>query len=350
MANDSKLKILNIISGAKFGGAESFFERLAISFEKNSNIKQKLIIRADDRRYNLLKENIKDIKRINFFKIYNFFFYFNLQRIINEFKPHIVLSWMNRASSMLPNSKIVNEITVGRLGGFYKIKNYAKCDYLITNTQDIKEYVISKGWNKQNVEFIPNFVSQNKDLRKEKKLEKNKILLCMGRFHENKAIDILIKAMPFLTSFSLVIVGSGSLKASYESLIKKFKLSDRVKIFGWSNNISKFINSSSVLICPSRHEPFGNIVVDGWAHKIPVIVSDIGGPGKMIKNKINGIKFEKDNIFDLVAKIKDLDSNSNLRKKIIKNGFQFFKENYSEKVIVEKYIKFFERIKKSCVV
>ena len=56
MANDSKLKILNIISGAKFGGAESFFERLAISFEKNSNIKQKLIIETDDRRYNLLKK------------------------------------------------------------------------------------------------------------------------------------------------------------------------------------------------------------------------------------------------------------------------------------------------------
>ena len=36
----------------------------------------------------------------------------------------------------------------------------------------------------------PNFVSQNKDLKKkEKKFEKNKILLCMGRFHENKAID-----------------------------------------------------------------------------------------------------------------------------------------------------------------
>ncbi len=34
MGNDSKLKILNIISCSRFGGAELFFERLALSFEK----------------------------------------------------------------------------------------------------------------------------------------------------------------------------------------------------------------------------------------------------------------------------------------------------------------------------
>ena len=72
-------------------------------------------------------------------------------------------------------------------------------------------------------------------------------------------------------------------------------------------------------------------MVDGWAHKIPVIVSDIGGPGKMIKNKINGIKFEKDNIFDLVAKIKDLDSNSNLRKKLLKTAFNSLKKTTQRK-------------------
>ena len=49
----------------------------------------------------------------------------------------------------------------------------------------------------------------------------NKTLLCMGRFHENKSIDTLIRAMTFLSSYSLVIVGSGPLKELYESLINK---------------------------------------------------------------------------------------------------------------------------------
>lgn len=108
------------------------------------------------------------------------------------------------------------------------------------------------------------------------------------------------------------------------------------------------MNKSSILICPSRHEPFGNIVVDGWAHRIPVVASDTGGPAEMIKHRYNGIKFEKDNVFDLASKIKEIVSNPILKQKIIKNGFNSFKINYSEDIIVKKYINFFKKIKKIC--
>ena len=332
------------MSGAEFGGAEFFFERLALSFERKKNIQQKIIMKSDKNRLKNLKISISDIEEIILFKFYNPFCLLKIENIISEFEPDIVLTWMNRASSLIPNKKFKNEITVGRLGGFYKIKNYAKCDYLITNTMDIREYVIEQGWEEQKVEFIPNFVFRNKNSKTDFGFKKKDVLICMGRFHENKGIDILIKAMPFLPDFKLLIVGSGSLKEHYELLINKFDLNERVKIFDWSNDISQYLNSSSVLICPSRHEPFGNIVVDGWAHKIPVIVSDTGGPGKLIKNKLNGLKFENNNSFDLVKKIEDLNSDLNLRKKIIENGYKIYEENYSEDVIVEKYINFFKKI------
>ena len=59
--------------------------------------------------------------------------------------PDIILTWMNRASRILPNEKFGPEVVVGRLGGYYKMKNYSKCDYLIANTQDIKNYIIDSG-------------------------------------------------------------------------------------------------------------------------------------------------------------------------------------------------------------
>ncbi len=348
MVKNNKIKILNILSGAKFGGAELFFERLTCSFDKHKDIQQKIIIRRNKRRFNILNEKISEIEQINNFNYYNPFCSFKVEKIIKDFKPDIVLSWMNRASKILPNKKINNEKTVGRIGGFYKIKNYVNCDFLVTNTPDLKKYVISQGWDQRAVEYIPNFVIQNQDSILSKKDKNNNVILCMGRFHQNKAIDIIIKAMPFLPKFNLFIVGDGSLRIDYENLIKRFNLNSRVKIFEWSEDISEFLNSCSVLVCPSRHEPFGNIVVDGWAHKIPVIVSDIDGPGKMVKHKSNGLKFEKDNVFDLVAKIEDLQSNKSLKRKIINNGFNTYKKNFSEDVIVSKYLSFFKRIRRSC--
>ena len=67
-----------------------------------------------------------------------------ISKILKDFKPNIVLSWMNRASQIIPFKKFSNEIRVGRLGGYYKLKNYISCDYLITNTLDLKKYVCKK--------------------------------------------------------------------------------------------------------------------------------------------------------------------------------------------------------------
>ena len=69
----------------------------------------------------------------------------------------------------------------------------------------------------------------------------------------------------------------------------------------------------------------------------------------MVKHKSNGLKFERDNIFDLVAKIKDLQLDKTLKRKIVNNGFKTYKKNFSEDVITSKYLSFFKRIRRSCV-
>ena len=345
MEKNSKLKILNIMSGAKNGGAEKFFERLVCAIEKEK-IEQKVIIRYHKQRYESLTKKIKNINYIKIFNNFNPLCQFYIEKNIKEFSPNIILTWMNRASRVLPNEKFGREIVVGRLGGYYKLKNYIKCDYLITNTQDIKNYVIESGWDSSKVTCIPNFVNPNNKTLKQSRYEKQNTLIAMGRFHKNKGFDILIKSLSFLSNYKLMLVGRGILKEYYIELIKKYKLEDRVKIFDWTNDISLYLNSASVLVCPSRHEPFGNIIVDGWAHKIPVVASNVGGPKKLIKEKINGLKFEKDNVFDLVDKVHEIQNNQKLKKKIIKNAFDEYNNKFTEEMVVKQYISFFKRIAK----
>ena len=49
---------------------------------------------------------------------------------------------------------------------------------------------IESGWDSKKVKFIPNFVKRNNHSKKEKK-NSSKIILCLGKFHRNKGIDIL---------------------------------------------------------------------------------------------------------------------------------------------------------------
>jgi glycosyltransferase involved in cell wall biosynthesis len=45
-----------------------------------------------------------------------------------------------------------------------------------------------------------------------------------------------------------------------------------------------------VVCVPSRNEPFGIIVLEGWAAGKPVVASQIGGPGELISHDVNGLK------------------------------------------------------------
>ena len=222
--------------------------------------------------------------------------------------------------------------------------DFKRAQYSKDLTKDIKDYIIDSGWDSNKVSFIPNFVNSNKNTTLDLEFSKNKTLIAMGRFHENKGFDVLIKSLSFLPNYSLILVGQGSLKEFYEELIEKYNLKKRVKIFNWTDDISAFLNSASVLICPSRHEPFGNIIIDGWAHKIPVIAANVSGPGNLIKEKVNGLKFEKNDIFDLVKKIKEIQKNKKLKEKIIKNAFEEYNKKFKQELIVKKYISFFKKI------
>ena len=51
------------------------------------------------------------------------------------------------------------------------MKNYSKCDYLIANTQDIKNYIIDSV-DSNKVTFIPNFVNPNKKTKLDLKFDK----------------------------------------------------------------------------------------------------------------------------------------------------------------------------------
>ena len=66
MEKNSKLKVLNIMSGANSGGAESFFERLAVAIEKE-DLEQKVIIRYHKKRFDYLNTNLSDLKYIKLY-------------------------------------------------------------------------------------------------------------------------------------------------------------------------------------------------------------------------------------------------------------------------------------------
>ena len=339
------MRVLQVMAGAEFGGAEEFFTRLTIALHK-TDIEQRVFIRENTSRSERLIKNGVEPTQLKFGGKFDFRTPWALKRHIRNFKPDIVFSWMNRATSMCPVGGAF--VHIGRLGGYYNLKYYRNCEHLVANTEDIATYLVNNGWAKEKVHYLPNFVSEKRTQPLDRKTfftPKNvPLILAMGRLHENKAFDVLLEAVSRLPNVYLWLAGDGPLRLDLEAQAEKLGIKPRTRFLGWRNDPEKLFATADIFICPSRHEPLGNVIVESWAQGIPVIAASGLGPKNLIQHGKNGILFPIDDVKGLANSIKYLIEDPLIKEKLVIQARQDYMNNFSEKIVVEKYLNFFERV------
>jgi glycosyltransferase involved in cell wall biosynthesis len=396
-------RVLQAMAGAEHGGAEAFFVRLALALQRAGQ-DQEVLIRRNLERAEVLSAGGVETVELPFGGRFDFTTNYGFHRAVERYKPQVVLTWMNRATRFCPlikkstnsikpgqssgladrhdfrrdvesrkPSKIsdhhivqvainqMNQAThffkpivetfvhVGRLGGYYKIENYKTCDHLIGNTKDIVRYIVESGWPKDRAHYLPNFVTASEA---EEPIvrgiydtpEKMLLILALGRLHKNKGYDTLIRAVAELPHAYLWIAGEGPLRIELEELAVRVGVRPRVRFLGWHQNPSPLFAAADMLVCPSRHEPLGNVVIEGWAHGVPVIATKSAGPGALIRHNHSGLLVPVDEPRALVESIKRLAMDPGLISKIIHGGRKRYEKDFIESVVVARYMRLFKKV------
>ncbi len=338
------MKVMQMMAGAKYGGAEAFFTRLTIALHR-AGLDQRVVIREDEDRARLLRAGGIEPTQLPFGGVFDFSTRWAIRRAIKEYAPDIVLTWMNRATAMTPRGKFIH---VGRLGGYYNIKYYRKCQHLIANTQDIVDYLRGNGWPDDKVHHLPNFVSADRvppvDRRKMYTPDTAPLVLALGRLHENKAFDTLLEAIARVPNVYLWLAGEGPLRQQLENRAEVLGIKPRVRFLGWREDVEALYAAADIFVCPSRHEPLGNVVIEAWAQDIPVIAADSLGPGMLIRHGETGILVPVDDAAALGRSIKHLAENPSLRDRLAEGGRAEYEANHTEQAVVDQYLQFFSQI------
>lgn len=338
------MRVLQVMAGAEFGGAEAFFTRLVLALRR-AGLHQRVVIRSNENRAATLREGGIEPVELRFGGALDMWTRMGLKREIDSFFPHVVLTWMNRATSMCPQGNFVH---VARLGGYYDLKYYQKCDHLIGNTEDIAEYLTAEGWPAERAHYLPNFVSAATAAalaRKDYYTPKDApLLLAMGRMHENKAFDVLLDALVRIPNAYLWLAGEGPKRGELEAQAEKLGIKPRVRFLGWRDDIAALLASCDVFVCPSRHEPLGNVVVEAWAQSRPVVAADSLGPGVLIKQRESGVLVPVDDSKSLAYAIQEVLADENLRLGIARRGRTIYEERFTEEAVVAQYLDFFESV------
>ena len=264
---------MQVMAGAAHGGAEAFFDRLVPALGR-AGIAQCAVIRRNEERASLLRAHGIDSVEPPFGGFFDFATGHGLRRAAAAFAPDIQLAWMSRAARFCrPGPHVV----AGRMGGYYDLKYYRYCHHLIGNTPDIRDYIVRSGWPKENAWYLPNFVDATvaPPVGRESldTPEDVPVLLALGRLHANKGFDVLLAALQRIPDAVLWLGGEGPEEAALKQVAQRHAVADRVRFLGWRRDVAALMAAADVFVCPSRHEPLGNVVLEAWAHRLPVVAT-----------------------------------------------------------------------------
>lgn len=337
---------MQILLSQAEAGAETYFEKVAAAFAQDNSITQRLVIEALPSREARLKAANVAYDALPMGLLSRPLFYnYKLKQAVKQFKPDIIFTWVNRASKKCPPS---DAIVVGRLGGYYDINNYTKCNHLVVNTPDLVRHVTENHWAPNKVTMISNFGELPDSLQVPKPLPEipsgHKVLLALGRLHKKKAHDTLIKAMPLIPNATVLIAGSGDLENELKQLAASLGVADRVKILGLRKDVYSLFKRADLCVFPSRFEPLGNVILEAWATETPLVSAASQGPSWLITHEENGLLFPVDDHEACAQEVNRLLADPDLQAKLAHNGLQKFHAEHSMDVIINQYKQLFEKL------
>lgn len=340
------MRVMQVMAGGVHGGAEAFFERLTLALHHNGVAERAIIRRNRARAHRLSREGVP-VTQLPFGGPPDIYTRWAIGREIRAWKPDVVLAWMSRAANKTPRSSAV---LVGRLGGYYDLKYYGHCDHLIGNTEDIVDYIRKQGWPAERAHYLPNFVSSRRlDPLPRAEFDTPPhapLLVALGRLHTNKAFDVLIDAMTDVPDAYLWIAGAGGEEEALRKRIAAHKLEPRVKLLGWRDDMEAVLAAGDIFVCPSRHEPLGNVVIEAFAQGLPVVSTASQGPKALIDDGKNGLLTPVEDAKALAAGINRVIGDESLRNALAREGFATYQRQFTEAAVVANYRAFFDKVVK----
>ena len=99
----------------------------------------------------------------------------------------------------------------------------------------------------------------------------------------------MLRAFAQLDDGTLWLAGEGPEGESLAALANELGISERVHFLGWQDDSQAVIRGADMLVCPSRHEPFGNVIAEAMACGKPVIATRSNGALELLEEGVSGL-------------------------------------------------------------
>lgn len=200
---------------------------------------------------------------------------------------------------------------------------YPRATGIIAQTHTAKLQKQQMLRNYSNIKIIPNPI---RPISEHPEIEKENIILGVGRHYHVKGLDRLLRAYALLEkkSWRLVIAGNfGPETEVLGNLARELMIEEQVDFLGPVKEIDAIYKKAKIFVLSSRSEGFPNALIEAMAHGLACVSYDINaGPSDIITNLKNGILIEDGNISELSRQIDFLIANPKERERLGENAIK----------------------------
>lgn len=179
---------------------------------------------------------------------------------------------------------------------------YRSCQNVVAVSEGLKSQILQTySLNSNQMEVLPNLVDVKRSLQlaqqEQVDFPDDAIhLLTVGRMSAEKGHSVFLNALNLLTEKTTQklhwhLVGQGPLQANLQAKVHELGLEHRVTFHGFQANPFPYYGAANLLVVPSLHEAFGNILIEALACQRPVLATKCpGGPREILQDgKFGGL-------------------------------------------------------------
>lgn len=172
----------------------------------------------------------------------------------------------------------------------------------------------------------------------------------IGRLVFYKNLEVLIRAFQkvsrVIPDAKLVIVGDGPMRKTWETYVARLNLADNVEFKGFVSYREKvrILNDSVALVFPSLLEGFGLVILEAFACKKPVIVSDVEPLTELVVDGYNGYLVNPVDSDEWSEKIISLMQNPEMAMEMGLRGRELTEKQYTTERVVDRLERLYQII------
>jgi glycosyltransferase involved in cell wall biosynthesis len=175
-------------------------------------------------------------------------------------------------------------------------------DFVITNSESEARRLNTYGLDPGKVKTIYNGIDLSQYSTEENQLSLRKelglkdglpVVGIVARLSEEKGHRHLLRAVPYVLgenpAVQFLMVGGGALEQELRQLAHALNIQGAITWAGIRSDVPRLLSTIDLLVLPSTHESFGNVLVEAGAMSKPVVASRVGGIPEIVVDGTTGI-------------------------------------------------------------